>query len=87
MRNNSTFSSLCVDRTVDSLAIICKWLTAVSLQSCQIFDVETARVLVRGINDFHNAEYILAQRANVSLTHRIHPCNKSNRIQDLSPTA
>lgn len=40
-----------------SLAIICNYLIAVSLQSCQTFDADAVKVQLRGINNVHNAEY------------------------------
>lgn len=56
-------SGLRVDGTVDSLAVICNSLTAVSLQGCQIILTLTHLKSWSeggGVDDFHNAKYVLA---------------------------
>ena len=62
--HDSPFIRLRADGTVDSLAVICNSLTAVSLQGCQIILTLTHLKSWSdgggGLNDFHNAKYILA---------------------------
>lgn len=52
-------SLVCGWTAVDSLVIICSYLTALSLERCQISDAGAAKVLVGGTDYFKIAEYIV----------------------------